>query len=85
MQKVIFPLRPGMQGSEVANLQDALPLLIDRGSIALSPDEQQVFARLFTEEKRDPGQQRRHGQSGHSHPGSAVFLNTVQKWWPKVQ
>lgn len=33
MQKIIAPLRPGDQGDAVANLQDALRLLVERGHI----------------------------------------------------
>ncbi len=42
MNPIISPLAPGDSGPHVANLQAALLLLIDRGRIALSPDEQQM-------------------------------------------
>ena len=36
MKPIISPLKPGNHGADVANLQVALSLLIDRGSIQLS-------------------------------------------------
>ena len=38
MNKIIFPLEAGRQGPEVADLQAALQLLLDRGAI-LGDDE----------------------------------------------
>ena len=38
MNKIIFPLKPQMQGSEVADLQAALQMLLDR-SLILATDE----------------------------------------------
>src|SRR2546426_10906529 len=38
MNKIIFPLKPKMQGEKVADLQDALQLLLDRG-LLLAADE----------------------------------------------
>jgi hypothetical protein len=36
MNKIIFPLKPGMRGKSVANLEDGLQLLLDKGGIQLS-------------------------------------------------
>jgi hypothetical protein len=33
MNKIIFPLKPGMKGAEVGDLQSALQLFLDRGII----------------------------------------------------
>jgi hypothetical protein len=39
MKRIIFPLLPGDRNDAVANLQDALRLLIERGRITLDPAE----------------------------------------------
>ncbi len=39
MQRIIAPLRPGDRNDAVANLQDALRLLVDCGCITLDPAE----------------------------------------------
>ena len=33
MNKIVFPLKPDMQGPKVADLQDAMLLLLERGVI----------------------------------------------------
>ncbi|HVQ38818.1 MAG TPA: hypothetical protein VMS31_14870, partial [Pyrinomonadaceae bacterium] len=42
MNKIIFPLQPGMQGAAVADLQDALQLFMDRGIILANDPIQRV-------------------------------------------
>jgi peptidoglycan hydrolase-like protein with peptidoglycan-binding domain len=43
MNKIIFPLKPGMRGESVADLQDGLQLLLDKGGIQPSAAELQVL------------------------------------------
>jgi hypothetical protein len=42
MHRIIFPLKPGMQGLEVANLQDALQLCLDRSAILANNEGQRL-------------------------------------------
>jgi hypothetical protein len=44
MNTIIFPLKPGMQGKSVANLQDGLQLLLDKGGIQPSAAELRIEA-----------------------------------------
>ena len=57
MNRIIFPLEPQMQGPEVADLQAALQLLLDRGFILR--DDEGVRRELSATES--PRAQWRHG------------------------
>ncbi|GLV54150.1 hypothetical protein KDH_09990 [Dictyobacter sp. S3.2.2.5] len=52
MKPVISPLKAGDHGADVANLQAALLLLIDKGSIQLSEAEVQTFKNLISQEQQ---------------------------------
>jgi peptidoglycan hydrolase-like protein with peptidoglycan-binding domain len=52
MHKIISPLQLGSQGPEVANLQDALLLLIDKGIIQMSAADRQALKSLLSQEKQ---------------------------------
>src|SRR5689334_11303017 len=51
MNKVMAQLKPSDQGSEVANLQDALGLLIDRGRLVLDPAIRDTLLKDFEAER----------------------------------
>src|SRR6266700_3914212 len=52
MNKIIFPLKPDDHGPDVANLQGALLLLIDKGLIQLTPADVQTFKNLLSQEQQ---------------------------------
>ncbi len=52
MKPVISPLKSGDHGADVANLQGALLLLIDKGIIQLTPAEAQSFKNLLSQEQQ---------------------------------
>ena len=52
MKPVISPLKSGDHGADVANLQDALLLLIDKGLIQLTPADVQTFKNLLSQEQQ---------------------------------
>ncbi|GHO71423.1 hypothetical protein KSC_103150 [Ktedonobacter sp. SOSP1-52] len=52
MKPVISPLKFGDHDTDVANLQDALLLLIDKGRIQLSAAEAQTFKNLLSQEQQ---------------------------------
>ena len=52
MKLVISPLKSGDHGADVANLQDALLLLIDKGLIQLSAAEALSFKTLLSREQQ---------------------------------
>lgn len=51
MNRTIFPLEAGRQGSEVVDLQAALQLLLDRGGIL--PDSEGTRSELSTALRRE--------------------------------
>jgi hypothetical protein len=53
MQRIISPLRPGDRNDAVANLQDALRLLIERGRITLDPAERDSLLDALGHERRE--------------------------------
>lgn len=53
MKPVISPLKSGDHGADVANLQEALLLLIDKGRIQLSPTDVQSFKNQLSQEHQD--------------------------------
>jgi len=52
MQPVMHPLKLGDQGQAVANLQEALLLLIDRESIRLSQEQRRSLNEALSNEQR---------------------------------
>jgi hypothetical protein len=52
MKPVISPLKSGDHGPDVANLQGALLLLIDKGLIQLSPADAKLFKNLLSQEQQ---------------------------------
>src|SRR4051794_40434528 len=66
MHTITFPLTLDMQWLELANLQDALLLLIDRGRIQLSLAERQTFTEILTQEQ--------HSQAYNDGTSKAVAL-----------
>jgi hypothetical protein len=53
MNRIIFPLKPDMQGEAVTDLQDGLRLLLDKGFFQLSDAERGAFEEgLRTERAR---------------------------------
>jgi hypothetical protein len=95
MNKITFPLKPGMQGPAVADLQDALQLCMDRGAILTNnePARQEWSAALKPErEEQTYGditgrlvsifQGERHIQpSGVVDEPTANALNALLKEW----
>ncbi len=53
MQRIIAPLHPGDRNDAVANLQDALRLLAERGRIALDPPERDSLLNALMHEHGD--------------------------------
>src|SRR5438270_3592233 len=92
MKLVISPLKSGDHGADVANLQDALLLLIDKGRIQLSPTEAQSFKTLLSREQQGQAyqgttskavvtfQQQQHlQQTGTVDAPTAAALNQILK------
>src|ERR1051326_3594853 len=92
MKSVISPLKLGDHGADVANLQDALLLLIDKGLIQLSTAEAQSFKTLLSREQQGQAyqgttskavvtfQQQQHlQQTGAVDAPTAAALNQILK------
>jgi peptidoglycan hydrolase-like protein with peptidoglycan-binding domain len=71
MNKIIFPLKPDDHGPDVANLQGALLLLIDKGRIQLSAAEAQTFKNRLSQEQQ--------GQAYQGSTAKAVALFQQQQ------
>ena len=95
MDKITFPLKPGMQGPDVSNLQDALQLFLDRSAILASDEgaRQELSAALkgeriemiyydVTQKLVSTFQDERHIQSsGEVDESTANAINALLKEW----
>ncbi len=90
MNRIISPLTLEMRGEEVANLQDALRLLLDRGFFELSDADRQTFVARLGDERAESvylqvtfrlvrlfQEQRQLEPSGQVDEGTARELNAV--------
>ena len=61
MNPIVPPLKAGDRGDAVANLQDALLLLLDRAVIPASEDERRSLTALLQRERQPPPERRAMG------------------------
>ncbi len=85
MNRIISPLEQGMRGLQLANLQDALQMLLDRGGLGVSDEERRGFNERLRAERTESlyGEMTRRlvalfqRQQGHPEPSGDVDEQTA--------